>query len=134
MFEVSVKTYFSAAHRLVGYPGECAQLHGHNWEVEVFVRGHKLDKLGMLVDFRKLKAAVRDAVAGLDHCELNRLPAFARTNPSSENIAAFLHSRLSEKLEGPSRRISRVAVSESPGSSVSYSPAAHGRRRPKVHG
>ena len=43
MFEVSVRAHFSAAHHLPGYPGTCASAHGHNWEVEVFVRGEELD-------------------------------------------------------------------------------------------
>lgn len=123
MFEVSVKTHFSAAHRLVGYRGACSKLHGHNWEVEVFVEGKKPDKLGMIIDFHVLKAAVQDAVADLDHCDLNRLPAFTKVNPTSENIARLLYERVSQKIDCEKYRVSRVVVSESPGSSVSYQPA-----------
>lgn len=32
VFEVYVKTYFSAAHSLKGYQGDCARIHWHNWE------------------------------------------------------------------------------------------------------
>ena len=83
MFEVSIKSRFSGAHRLEGYPGKCADLHGHNWDVEVFVRGERLNETGILVDFRRLKETVADTLAGLDHSDLSRHPAFAAKNPTS---------------------------------------------------
>ncbi|MEQ8237024.1 MAG: 6-carboxytetrahydropterin synthase, partial [Syntrophomonadaceae bacterium] len=35
MFEVTVTQDFAAAHRLYGYQGQCANLHGHTWKVQV---------------------------------------------------------------------------------------------------
>ena len=120
MFEISVKTHFSAAHFLAGYPGVCANLHGHNWEVEVFLRGRKTDAVGMLADFRRLKAAIHAAVEPLDHKELNRLAVFARRNPSSENLARYLFRALSKRLNSRRVKVHRVWVSESPGTSAAY--------------
>lgn len=120
MFELSIKTHFSAAHRLVGYEGQCANPHGHNWEVEIFVRGNQLNEIGMLVDFRDIKAAVREAMKEVDHCDLNLIPPFVRTNPTSENLACYLHAGLSERLNGPHLRVHRVMVCESPGTTASY--------------
>ena len=62
MFELSVKGRFSAAHRLRDYEGACAAIHGHNWDVEVFIRGEALDERGMLVDFRELRSRMREAL------------------------------------------------------------------------
>ena len=120
MFEISVKTHFSAAHFLKGYPGVCANLHGHNWEVEVFLRGRKPDSVGMLVDFKQAKTAIQSAVDSLDHRELNRLPMFARQNPSSENLARYLFRALSKRLNSRCVKVHRVWVSESPGTSAVY--------------
>ena len=120
MFEISVKTHFSAAHFLKGYAGVCANLHGHNWEVEVFLRGRKPDSVGMLVDFKQAKAAIHATVDALDHKELNRLPMFARRNPSSEFLAQYLFGALSKQLNSRRVKVSRVMVSESPGTSAVY--------------
>ena len=39
MFEVSINARFSAAHHLREYKGKCEAHHGHNWDVEVYVKG-----------------------------------------------------------------------------------------------
>ena len=120
VFEVYVKSHFSAAHSLRGYPGDCARLHGHNWMVEVFVRCAELDELGIGIDFRDINAAVKDVLVGLDHCDLNSLPLFAEQNPTSENIARFLYKEFSRKLNTREIHISRVKVSETPGTGAFY--------------
>ncbi len=120
MFELSVKTHFSAAHRLVGYEGQCANPHGHNWEVEIFVRGSRLNDLGMLVDYRDIKGAVREAMKEIDHVDLNLVPAFVRSNPTSENLARYVHERLSERINSERARVCRVTICETPGTSASY--------------
>ncbi len=120
MYELSISTQFSAAHHLAGYEGVCANPHGHNWEVEVFVRGNKLDEIGMLLDFGDLKTAVVEVLDALDHTDLNELPAFAERNPTSEYIAKHLFEALSARLNRDGCSIHRVAVKESPTSTVSY--------------
>ncbi len=120
MFELSVKTHFSAAHRLVGYDGPCANPHGHNWEVEIFLRGSKLNELGMLMDFREIKGALREAMKELDHVDLNELPSFVRANPTSENIARYLHGKVAEKLTDGHCWVHKVTVCETPGTTSSY--------------
>ncbi len=114
MYEVSVKSHFSAAHCLRGYRGKCAEQHGHNWEVEVAIQGPNLDKTGMLVDFRVVKDALRKVLAEVDHRDLNKVKAFSRNNPSSENIARFIFDKLSGKLNTPRCRVHRVTVAETP--------------------
>lgn len=120
VFEISVNASFSAAHSLRGYPGDCARLHGHSFTVEVFLRCDRLDGLGMGVDFKAVSAAVAEAVAGLDHVNLNDLPAFTGQNPTAENLARRLYRFLSERLNSPGTRISKVKVAEGPGASASY--------------
>lgn len=121
MFEISIKEYFCAAHRLKGYKGSCANLHGHNWEVEAFFRGNRLNRLGMLVDFRIIKGLLHRILAKMDHHELNQLPCFKKVNPTSENIAKFVYNELARKTRTDCR-LHRVRVSESPGSAAIYGP------------
>ena len=120
MFELNIRTHFSAAHHLVGYAGSCAALHGHNWGVEVFVRGAELDASGILVDFRVLKAEVRALLKEFDHTDLNASADFKIMNPTSENLARHLFKRLSGQLNCERCRIARVTVCETPDNTASY--------------
>jgi len=36
-YALTVRSSFSAAHRLSEYEGNCERLHGHNWQVEITV-------------------------------------------------------------------------------------------------
>ena len=56
MFEIKVQKHFSAAHHLLNYNGVCEKQHGHNWKVEVYVRGNTLNNSNILMDFKDLKA------------------------------------------------------------------------------
>ena len=51
MFELKVVTHFAAAHQLKMVAEKCESLHGHNWKVEVFLTGEKLNQAGVLIDF-----------------------------------------------------------------------------------
>jgi 6-pyruvoyltetrahydropterin/6-carboxytetrahydropterin synthase len=120
MFELKVRSRFSAAHRLEGYAGKCATLHGHNWDVDVLVSGEDLDGQGILVDFKVLKQAVVQVLEEIDHRDLNEVNAFRSVNPTSENIARYLFRCLSQKLNQPAYRVSRVSVWETSESCASY--------------
>jgi len=120
VFEVCVKTHFSAAHFLRGYSGDCARLHGHNWTIEVFVRCRELNEIGVGIDFRDVKLAAGEVLKDLDHSNLNNLPVFKDMNPTSENIARFLYKELCEKLNSDNAKVSRVTVCETPTSQASY--------------
>ncbi|SEM18303.1 6-pyruvoyltetrahydropterin/6-carboxytetrahydropterin synthase [Syntrophus gentianae] len=120
IFEISVEEHFSSAHALRDYPGNCEHLHGHNWAVRVTVECKELNEIGIGIDFREVKESVREALHRLDHINLNELPPFQDINPSSENIARYLYSELSRKLNTETVRVSRVRVSETPTSSATY--------------
>jgi len=120
MFEVSVREDFSAAHRLKGYPGECENVHGHNWIVEAFIRSDRLNDIGVTIDFREIKNALKKILADLDHNDLNRIPPFDRENPSSENIARYVYGKLSEALNSPGIKVSKINVYETADACASY--------------
>ena len=116
MYEVKVEAQFSAAHKLRDYEGKCENLHGHNWRVEAGVRSEKLNKTGMVVDFKELKKRLEKIIKTLDHTYLNDLAYFKKANPTSENIAKFIFESL-EKDGFPPHRIS---VRETQTSSATY--------------
>src|SRR4030065_1929024 len=98
VFEVYVKTHFSAAHSLTGYQGDCARVHGHNWIIEVFVSCRELNEMGIGIDFRDVQEGIKEVLEGLDHFNLNELPTFKSETPTHENIAKFLYRELAKKL------------------------------------
>lgn len=97
MFEVRVEADFAAAHFLKDYNGKCENLHGHNYKVFVHVRGNNLNEGGMLLDFSKLKDALRKTCKILDHTNLNDFPFFNQ-NPSAEKIALFIFENIKKEL------------------------------------
>jgi 6-pyruvoyltetrahydropterin/6-carboxytetrahydropterin synthase len=120
IYEVYVKTHFSAAHALRGYPGDCARTHGHNWIIEVYVRCRELDEIGIGIDFRDIKRSVKEVLEELDHFNLNELDAFKDINPTSENIARFLYKEIGKKLNTGTVKVSKVMVSETPSAGAYY--------------
>lgn len=122
MFEIKVSAEFEAAHRVAGYPGKCDRLHGHSWTVEASVTGHKLDELGMLVDFKLVKGYLRDLLEELDHRLLNDLPTFADgKNPTAENIAKHIYDEMKKaEFFNDDVKLKYIQVWESPKSSVIY--------------
>ena len=116
MYELMVRSDFSAAHRLDKYTGKCARLHGHNWKVEVVLRTARLNREGMVMDARKVKKIVENFLECVDHKYLNELPYFARRETTSENIAKFIYKGLKSKLA----KLARVRVWESDSVAVSF--------------
>jgi len=121
MYEVMVEGSFSAAHNLRGYGKKCEKLHGHNWKVQVGIRGGKLDNTGMLVDFREVRDYLERIMEKLDHKYLNEISHFKVTNPTSENIARFIYSELKARLKSSRYVVNKVTVWESDTASATYS-------------
>jgi 6-pyruvoyltetrahydropterin/6-carboxytetrahydropterin synthase len=119
-YTLKVVTDFAAAHALRGYRGECSQLHGHNWKVEVEVIASSLDEVGMGIDFKTIKATTKEALSRLDHRHLNEIAPFDDINPTAENIAAYLFQQLSKNLEGPRTRVGAVTLWETERACVRY--------------
>ena len=98
MFEVRVEADFAAAHFLRDYNGKCENLHGHNYKVYAHVKGPELNEGGMLLDFSKLKAALRQVCKELDHTNLNDFSVFDQ-NPSAERIAMYIYNGIIDLLK-----------------------------------
>ena len=98
MFELTVKTEFAAAHRLREYEGACENLHGHNYKVDVALCGEQLNDLGILIDFKDVKAALAEIIGRLDHVFLNETAPFDAINPTAENIAKHIAEELAARM------------------------------------
>jgi 6-pyruvoyltetrahydropterin/6-carboxytetrahydropterin synthase len=120
MYELKVVTKFAAAHQLTMVGAKCENMHGHNWKVEVYVTGDKLDDAGVVMDFGEIKKHVAAIMSMLDHKYLNELEFFQQRQPSSENIAAFVVGQLQQRIDNSSVRISRVTAWESDDASATY--------------
>jgi len=120
MYSVSITDSFSAAHNLRGYEGKCENLHGHNWKIEVVISSEKLDKLGMVIDFKVLKKILGEIFSEIDHQYLNDISYFKEVNPTSENIACFIHSGISKRLTGEQLKVEKVCVWETATSYATY--------------
>ncbi len=116
MFELMIEDTFSSAHALRGYSGPCENLHGHTWKVQVYLKGDKLNKIGIMVDFKEVKAKLKKVIDKFDHQNLNGLPEFKDKNPSCEIIAKLIY----EKLKKDIKELAKVTVFESEKTSASY--------------
>ena len=120
MYELKILSQFAAAHQLRDYGGKCEELHGHNWKIEVYIRGNTLGEDGLLIDFGVIKEDTKKALEELDHKFLNELDPFKDENPSSENIARYIYHTLSNRLNNGNVRVSRVGAWESDTACATY--------------
>ncbi|MFH1429855.1 MAG: 6-carboxytetrahydropterin synthase QueD [Candidatus Margulisiibacteriota bacterium] len=119
MFEITVEDYFAAAHFLRRYQGNCENMHGHNYRVQVFIQTGTLDEADLALDFKKAKLWLKQVLDGLDHKALNDLPPFTEANPSAENIARYVFNEY-KKLLPSGTSLKKVSIWETERNGVSY--------------
>lgn len=116
MYEIKVKSSFSAAHNLRNYRGKCENLHGHNWSIEAMFIYKSLGRDGMAVDFKEAKSLLEGVLKKFDHSYLNETSAFKRLNPTSENMAKLIY----DGIKKSNRHIFSVCVWENENSCATY--------------
>jgi 6-pyruvoyltetrahydropterin/6-carboxytetrahydropterin synthase len=120
-YEVMIERHFSSAHQLRGYKGKCENLHGHNYKIEVFVRGKEVNNIGLLVDFGDVKTATDEVVKYLDHRNINELPPFdIELNTSAENISRFILEYVASRIDENDIEVYKVRCFETPTSVATY--------------
>jgi len=123
MFEVTVEDTFAAGHALRCYRGKCENPHGHNYRVRVTLAGEELDHIGLLYDFKDLKAAMGEVIDRLDHQFLNDLEPFKNLNPSAENLARYFYRETNAQLHAATNgrvRVKDVTVWETDTTTARY--------------
>lgn len=115
--------HFAAAHRLESVAltdaenqavyGPCFRPHGHNYALEVTVKG-RVGADGTVMDLALLEGVMRRTVVDLvDHRDLDRdVPALGDLPSTGENLAAAFHRLIEAAL--PPGALHRVAVAETP--------------------
>jgi 6-pyruvoyltetrahydropterin/6-carboxytetrahydropterin synthase len=137
--EICTKVSFAAAHRLKGHESACKFLHGHNYDVEIFIRGNALDDVGRLIDFKQIKNTVGKWIAdNWDHAFIynsedevslsllsvlqsynigDRVYKFNAMNPTAENMCRVLAQIINANCDDWNSLncfISKVRVWETP--------------------
>jgi 6-pyruvoyltetrahydropterin/6-carboxytetrahydropterin synthase len=120
MYEITILSHFSGAHRLRYLHGKCEELHGHNWKIEVSVVSDRLNKDGLVIDFQILKQRAEKIIEPLDHTYLNDLPYFSKKEPSSENIAKYIFDKMKKELKAYRVTLKKVTAWESETACASY--------------
>lgn len=128
---LTISTHFSAAHRLarpdLSYEknceiyGKCARPngHGHNYHLEVTIKGEIDPRTGMIADLVAFQKAVDDhVVEPFDHTFLNHdIPYFAQVVPTAENIAVHIRDLLQVPIRQIGAQLYKVKLIESPNNS-----------------
>jgi 6-pyruvoyltetrahydropterin/6-carboxytetrahydropterin synthase len=128
---LTISTHFSAAHRLahpdLSYEenteiyGKCARPngHGHNYHLDVTVKGEIDPRTGMIVDLGALHKVVEDyVVEPFDHTFLNKdISYFADVVPTAENIAIYIRQLLQQPIRELGAQLYKVKLIESPNNS-----------------
>jgi 6-pyruvoyltetrahydropterin/6-carboxytetrahydropterin synthase len=129
---LTVSTHFSAAHRLAlpNLPleqnfeiyGKCAREngHGHNYHLEVTIKGEIDPRTGMIADLVAFQKAIDDyVVEPFDHTFLNKdIAYFTEVVPTAENIAVHIRDLLQQPIREIGATLHKVKLIESPNNSA----------------
>jgi 6-pyruvoyltetrahydropterin/6-carboxytetrahydropterin synthase len=131
--EITHVVEFSAAHRLTSAHlserenrelyGPCFRDHGHNYVLEVTVRGRVDARTGMVMDLNRLGALLHERlVAKVDHRHLNHdVPFLAGTITTAENVAIAFWRELEPHLRVlKGCKLHRIRLHESRANVVDY--------------
>jgi 6-pyruvoyltetrahydropterin/6-carboxytetrahydropterin synthase len=128
---LTISTHFSAAHRLARPDlsfeqnceiyGKCARPngHGHNYHLEVTIKGEIDPQTGMIADLVAFQKSVDDyVVEPFDHTFLNKdIPYFEKVVPTAENIAVHIRDLLEDPIRNIGAQLFKVKLIESPNNS-----------------
>jgi 6-pyruvoyltetrahydropterin/6-carboxytetrahydropterin synthase len=130
MIRVTKRVEFCAAHRYADPRlsdeenrqtfGKCANLHGHNYVLEVTIEGAPSPETGMVMDLKALKELIVEGVLErLDHKNLNQdVPYFKEKLPTPENLAVVIWELMEPRLFGC--RLHRIRLHEDNSFFVDY--------------
>jgi len=145
MYKLITETEFDSAHFLKGYPGKCANIHGHRWRIVCEIAAENLQNTGpergMLVDFSTLKKAIKGLADSLDHQLIYEEGALKPVTvaaleeegfallalpftPTAENIAKYLY----DEMTAQGFPVSCLTVYETPNNAAAYTGESQGAK------
>ena len=125
---LTVQSHFNAAHRLAKDEislsenkkiyGKCARIngHGHNYFLDVTVRGQINPRTGMICDLPSLQSIIDDLIVEkFDHTFLNKdIEYFKTCVPTCENIALHISDLLAAPIKNIGANLHKIRLQESP--------------------
>jgi len=114
LFTVSVEMHFWASHQLTLPDGSKEPVHQHNWSVAAEVSRSKLNHMGLVMDFRQLKAMIYNIVNELDNMSLDKNDYFQKNSSSAESVARYVYEKLELRLP-KGVKLNHIRVIEEPG-------------------
>ena len=125
---LTVQSHFNAAHRLAKDEislsenkkiyGKCARIngHGHNYFLDVTVRGQINPRTGMICDLPSLQSIIDDLIVEqFDHTFLNKdIEYFKTCVPTCENIALHIADFLASPIKNIGANLHKIRLQESP--------------------
>jgi 6-pyruvoyltetrahydropterin/6-carboxytetrahydropterin synthase len=131
MIYITRKEHFSSAHKLnnpdlsreenMDIYGKCNEFHGHNYYLEVTLRGTPDSKSGYVMDLKKLKAILQaEIIEKVDHKYLNDLEMFKGTIPTTEHMTMIFWNILKDKVRSDNAELHSVKLYETAKNYVEY--------------
>ena len=111
MYRLRIESEFDAAHKIEGYEGKCAQLHGHTYKIEAFIITQELNAIGISFDLRTLKEKLNKITEQLDHSFLNDHKKLG--NPTVENISKYIYQNMRASMPN-NIKLEKIRVWETP--------------------
>jgi len=131
MIYITRKEHFSASHILhnpgcsdeenKAIFGKCNELHGHNYYLEITIKGIPEKKTGYVMDLKKLKEIVyNEILSKVDHKNLNDVIFFKDIIPTTENMSVVFWNALLPHLKSKNYSLYAVKIYETEKNSVIY--------------
>lgn len=121
-FELNKDMHLAAAHYIDDErAGNCQNMHGHTYFINITIAGDELDELGFLVDFKRLKQIVHKRY---DHTLLNQHAEFSDRPPTTEEVSRQIGEAVQAELNTLANKpvCLQVVVRETPTSYVVFRP------------
>ena len=108
--------------------GDDIKVHGHNYILDVTIKGEINPDSGFIVDIQDVKSIVFENVIDiLDHSQIEKdIEWFKGKQPSTENLVLFIWEQISSKIKKPAK-LYKIKLRETPTIFTEYfGPSANG--------
>lgn len=115
-FELKQHFQIESARFLPHLPKEhpCSRMHGHSFKIILTLVGDLDPKIGWVIDYNDIQAAMKPLLEQIDHRVLNEVEGLE--NPTSELLAVWLYERARKVLP----ELTKVTIAETPLTECSY--------------
>jgi 6-pyruvoyltetrahydropterin/6-carboxytetrahydropterin synthase len=131
MIYTTRKEHFSSAHKLhnpnlsdkenLEIYGKCNHFHGHNYYMEVTLKGEPDKDSGYVMDLKKLKEILHSVIIDkVDHKYLNEVDMFKNVVPTTENMVLVFWKKLNNEVKTPNSELHSIKLYETDKNYVEY--------------